>query len=107
MLSHQQREFRQNAAFLVAFLELQFAHFVVGFHDGDRLDEERRAAGTLVVDDGLDAPLEFRAQGEDVTPVALGDDGFLQHGGGARVGDVFLQARHQAVMRGADLAPQG
>ena len=47
----------------------------------------------------LDAPLEFGAQRDDVAPVTLGDDGFLQHGRGLAVGDVLLQPGHHAVVR--------
>ncbi|MBV6467791.1 MAG: hypothetical protein PGMFKBFP_03162 [Anaerolineales bacterium] len=100
------REFGQDAAFLVALLQLQFAQFVVGFHHVERFDEERRAAGTLVVDDGLDLALVLGAQGDDVASVALGDEIFLQQRRGARVGEIALEARHQAVVRDADLAAE-
>ena len=77
--SHLRGQLGQHAAHFVAFGELQFALGVVQLDDRQRFDEQGRAAGGLVVDDGLDLPLELGAQRDDVAPVALGDDRVLQH----------------------------
>ena len=80
MLADLRGELGQDAALLIPLGQLQLADFVVQLHHRQRLDEERRAGGRLVVDDGLDLALELGAQRDDVAPVALGDDRFLQLG---------------------------
>jgi len=47
--------------------------------------------------------LELGSQGDDIAPVALGDNGFLQHGLRAAVADHAFQARKQTVMGDLDL----
>ena len=89
-------ELVQDASFLIALLQLQLAHGVVQLDDRKRLNKKRRAARGLVVDHGLDLSLEFGAQGDHVASIALGDDRFLELVG--RLGQVALQARHQAVV---------
>ena len=49
------------------------------------------------MDDGFDLSFEFSAQRDHITTIALCDDRFLQLGG--RIGQIFLKARHQTVMR--------
>ena len=93
------REFAQHAQFLVALGQVEFADGVVEFDHRQRLDEQGCTGGRLVVDHRLDAPFELRTQGDDVAPIPLGDDGFLQHGRGRAVGDVLLQLGHQTVVR--------
>ena len=51
---------------------------VVGFHDGQRLQKQGGLGLGLVVDDPRDGPLVVGLEGDDVAPVALGDDGVLQ-----------------------------
>ncbi len=58
--------------------QLQFAHLVVKFHRRERLDEQRRAAGRLIVHDALNAAFEIRFDGNHVAPAPLRDDCLLQ-----------------------------
>ena len=68
----------QHAIDFVLFAHLQFAHLIVEFHRRERLDEQRRAAGRLIVHDALNAAFEVGLDRNDVTPAALRDDGLLQ-----------------------------
>ncbi len=70
-------ELIQDAAFLIALLQLQLAHGIVQLHDRQRLHEQGRTAGGLVVDDSLDLALELRPQGDHIASIPLGDDRFL------------------------------
>ena len=64
--------------FLIAFLQLQFAHGIIQLDDRQWLHKQGRTTRRLIVDYGFDLSLEFGAQWDDVTPIALGDDGFLK-----------------------------
>jgi len=91
----------QHAQDFVALLQLQLAYLIVPFHHSDRLDKKRRSGGGLVVHDGFDASLEFRAQRQHIPASALGDDGFLQHARAVPVVNIAGEPVHQA--RVADL----
>ena len=104
MCADQCRNLGEDSAFFVAFGELQFANLVVGFHNGQRFHEQCRAAGRLVMDNGLDFAFELSPQRNHITSIALSDDGLLQHGHGLGIGHIFLQAAHQAVVRDAQIA---
>ena len=75
------------------FLQFQFAHFVVEFHNRQRFHEQRCAAGGLIVNHSFDAAFEFSAQRNHISSITLGDDRFLQFL--RRLGQVALQARHR------------
>ena len=71
-------EHHKHALDLPLFLLLQFFQLVVGFHNGHRLDEERRTAGGLPVNQTLYVPAEFLLDGNHKTTVAHGNDLVLQ-----------------------------
>ena len=62
----------QYADDFAAFLVLQFAYAVVGFHHLRRLDIYRLARCRLVVDDALHLPLHAWGYGDDQSAVAQG-----------------------------------
>ena len=92
---------REDSANLIPLGKLQLADAVIQLHNGERLHEKRRAGRGLVVNDAFEFPLEIRAQRQHIASVPLGDEGILKHGGGARVGEIFLQFAHQPPMRGS------
>ncbi len=60
LVSHQVAQFSQQPAHFLFLVHLQLAPLVVQLDRAERLDEKRRAAGGLVVDQPADAALEFR-----------------------------------------------
>jgi len=88
----------QDALDLLLFRKLRLAPAIVEFYDRQGLDEQGGAGPGLVVDEPGDAPLEFGAQGDDITPLALRDNRLLQE---LRIGgrpDDSLEALHQVRM---------
>jgi len=56
---------------------------------------------------GLQFALELGAQGDDVTPIALGDDGFLQNGLVGGIPNDAFEPGEQAVVRDFNLGADG
>ena len=94
-------QFAQDAPDFVFLFKLQFAPRIIEFDGGQWLDEECRAAGALIVDDAGDTAFELGAQRDDVTPVPLRDQDFLQVRRVVRVVDdpvaVCFAAGHNAI----------
>ena len=107
MAAHLVGQLGQDAAFLVAFGQLQLVPGVVQLHHRQRLHEQRLPGGGLVVDDRADAALEIGAQRDDVAPVALRDDLLLQDGCVFGVVDQAFQPAEQALVRHAHLRTDG
>jgi len=103
MLSNGVRQTCQDAPFLVPFGKLQFMPAVVQFHHHQWFHEQSLPGGGLIVNDGAQPALKISPQRDDVTPVALGDDAFLQDGGILGVIDNPLQAAEQPFVRHLDL----
>ena len=68
----------QHAFDLAGFLDDQFAEPVVELHDAHGFDENRGAAGGLIVDHALHLAAVVHAYGDHVSPVPHGDDRILQ-----------------------------
>ena len=98
------REFSQDAAFFIAFVELELAVFVVQVYHAEGFDKKRRTGGGLVVDDGFDFAFEVRAEGDDVTTITGGDEVVLEVGGDVGVAQHALHPGEQAVVDDAEFA---
>ena len=93
----------QNALDLVLLLGVEHAEFVVGIHHRHGLDEDGRTRGRGIVDESLELVFTFCLYGDNVTPIAHGDDVILQDFG-VRTADIVLQGLLDAVVGLADLA---
>ena len=62
---------------LVCLLSFEQAKLVVGFDNGKRFDKERRARSGRIVNQTLDLIFVFLLDGDNVSAVAHGNDGFL------------------------------
>ena len=97
------RKFGQDAAHLVTFGQLQFVPAVVQFNHCQGFHKESGTGGGRIMHDGLQFAFELGAQRDDVTPIALGDDGFLQDGLVRGISNDAFEPREQAVVRDLDL----
>ena len=97
------RQLAQDAADFLFFGQLRLAPLVVQLYHRQRLDEQGGAAARLIVHQPGYPALELGAQRNDVAPLALGDDRFLQVGLVRARGHDPLQAFQQAAMRLAQL----
>ena len=101
MLAHFLAQRAQDALDFVLFVQDQRAPAIGHVDHGQRLDEQRCAAGRLVMDDAGHLPARLGADRDDVAAVALGDHRVL-HGVAERRGRHDLaHARHQPIVRPA------
>ncbi len=82
MAADQVRQLHQYFLDFIFLIQLQLPPFVIKLNRRQRLDKKGCAAAPLIMDDSLNPPLEFRSQGDDITPAALGNQGLLQILGG-------------------------
>ena len=68
----------QNTLDFLALFNLQLAEFVVEFHNHHWLDEDRRAAGRLVVNNAAHLSAALGLDRNDVAVAADSDNGLLQ-----------------------------
>ena len=88
----------QNLLDLLLFVGLELTDVIIQLDDAHRLDEERRARRTLVVDHARKARLILGLHRETVATIAHGDDRVLQQGTAA-VQDT-VQCRVDALLQG-------
>ena len=96
------RQLVEDAPHLGALRELRFAQRVVRLEDLERLDEHRRAARGLVVDDPLHRAAHLGLHRHDVASAALRDELLLQRVGELRGPQQAVQALLEARLRRAE-----
>ena len=100
LLVYMIRQRQQHAFDLAGFLDDQFAKPVVELHDAHGFDENRGAAGGLIVDHALHLAAVIHAYGDHVPPVPHGDDRVLQRPGAGFGLNEPLQPVPRAFPRG-------
>ena len=101
---------RQNSGDFLLLLSTQLHDLGVGFHNGGRLNKNRRAGGGHVMDHAADLAAVFCPDRHDVTAVSQRDDRILQEFIGGRVLYDVVQFGTDRVLGGADFTskfPQG
>ncbi len=77
-LIHFAGERGQNTGDFLLFLQLQFLPLVIEVYHHHRFYKQGGPADALIMDDALHPALKIRLEGQNVTPVSLGDKTFLQ-----------------------------
>ena len=101
---HAVGELAEDAVDLLPLLERPLLDLVAGLHDRRRLNEQRRAAAGLIVHQPRHVLPAVGAHGDDVAPVAHGDDGVLQVLLQGRGTDDGVEPVAHAVVEGAQAA---
>ena len=95
---------RQNALDFALLFGHPLLEVVANFHHGHGLDKQRGAAAGLIVHQSGHKLPAFRAHGNDIAPVAHGDDGILQIFLQAGIADISVEPLAHFVVERADVA---
>ena len=105
LFAHLLAQRAQDALDFVLLVQDQRAPAIGHLDHGDRLDEQRGAAGRLIVDDAGHLPARLGADRNNVATVPLGDHRVLDHVAERWRGHDLAQARDQAIVGAAQLGP--
>ena len=105
LFAHLLAQRAQDALDFVLLVQDQRAPAIGHLDHGDRLDEQRGAAGRLIVDDAGHLPARLGADRNNVATVPLGDHRVLDHIAERWRGHDLAQARDQAIVGAAQLGP--
>ncbi|MNC16268.1 hypothetical protein D3C75_641170 [compost metagenome] len=90
-IRHQSRQHTEHLLHLCFFLQLQLPQAVIHLHHGFRLDKQGRSRSGLVMDQAAEMAAVFLLHRNDITVIADGHQGILQHFGDGRGAHHLLQ----------------